>query len=752
MNTSSSGSRPFPTKDEVLAFLQESTGVVGRREIARAFHITGPARAQLRALLKELESEGHLKKGRGKRVTLPGRLPEVGILVISGRGPEGELLCRSARDSTADDPDDETPAVRIELREDRKSSRAEGGPWRVGDRFLARLQAVDDTHYFARPIRRLAQGPVRILGVLSPVSDGLRLVPTARKDLAVYRVDDSRDLEPGTFVEAELLPGRNAGAHTVRILRTLGRETEARFISRVAIETYDIPHVFPAPALEQARAAGAVDLAGREDLRAIPLVTIDGADARDFDDAVFAEPDPSPSNRGGWIVLIAIADVAHYVPPGSPLDREAFERGNSVYFPDCVVPMLPEELSNGWCSLVPGEDRGCLAVRITLDAQGEIRSHRFVRGLMRSAARLTYEQVQKARDGQPDPEVVPFLDTVIAPLYGAWEALDHARRKRGCLELELPEVRVHMNDQGQPTAILPVHRLNSHRLIEDFMIAANVSAAETLERRHEPCLFRVHDQPSPEKARGLADFLREQGLPFTKGTIKQASQFNGLLDLVRNTPREHMVNAMVLRSQAQAEYSPDNIGHFGLSLRRYAHFTSPIRRYADLTVHRALIRVLGLGRDGGEPGASLPLDEIGQHITSTERRAAQAERESVLRATALFLATQCGSFFAARVNGVSRGGLFVTLEETGADGFVPFTGLPPDYYILDESGHRLIGERSNLVFSLGDPITVRLQDVSTASGRLTFEWIEGGTVRKDGGKIRRSARALKDTRPRRGRR
>ncbi|WP_242390479.1 ribonuclease R [Pararhodospirillum photometricum] len=737
---------PFPTREQVLTFIREAEGTVGRREIARAFQISGAQRADLRALLKELEKDGQLQRGRGRRLSPPGTLPEVTVVVLTHCGPEGDLYARPFI-WPGDEP---PPTIVVEAQKRRGHHPAGEREAGVGDRVLARLTRTSETRYEARVIRCLAQAPQRLLGVLVEARDGLRLRPTNRKERDEFRVEpgDAGGAGPGDLVEVELLSQRSLGLRRARVVDRLGERDGPRSISLIAIHTHDLPVDFPEEALAEAEAAQAVGLAGRTDLRDLPLVTIDGEDARDFDDAVFAQADPDPTNPGGWQVVVAIADVAHYVRPGSALDRTAFERGNSVYFPDRVVPMLPEALSNGWCSLRPEEERGCLAAFMTFDAEGTLLRHRFTRGLMRSAARLTYTQMQAARDGQADATTEPLLATVITPLYEAHAALSRARHKRGCLELDLPERRVILDDSGTVIAVAPRARLDSHRLIEDFMIAANVAAAETLEAKGRPCLYRVHDQPTPEKLIALADFLATLSLPFHKGTVQRAGQFNGILERVRGTAHEAMVNDVVLRSQAQAEYSPDNIGHFGLSLRRYAHFTSPIRRYADLVVHRSLIRALGLGEDGLPDGAGEGLAEIGRHITATERRAAQAERDAVSRYTASFLMESVGATFAGRVNGVSRAGLFVTLAETGADGLVPISTLPGDYYRHDETAHCLRGERSGLTFALGNPVTVRLREANPVSGGLVFELLEGGSKEKPRGaaKLRRSARLVQRVR------
>ena len=525
----------------------------------------------------------------------------------------------------------------------------------------------------------------------------------------------------GEIVLAEPLPARALGPRPARIIERLGREDDARAISLICVHAHGIPDRFPPEALAEAAAARGVSPAGREDLRDVPLVTIDGEDARDFDDAVFAAPDAD-----GWRVLVAIADVAHYVRPGSALDYEARERGNSVYFPDRVVPMLPEALSNGWCSLKPREERGCLFVEMRFDLSGTKTGHRFGRGIMRSAAQLTYEQAQAAMDSGVDPEGVP--PGGMAALNGAFRALLEARERRGTLDLELPERRVLLDEAGQVADVVSRARLDAHRLIEEFMIAANVSAAEELERRRQPCMYRIHDQPSPEKLEGLRQFLGTFGISLPPAGQVQARSFSHALEIVRGRPEERLVNEAVLRGQSQAAYSPENIGHFGLALPRYAHFTSPIRRYADLLVHRALVGGLRLGPDGLVEAEVGRFADMGEHITRTERRAAAAERDAVDRYLAAHMAHQVGNHFDARVSGVTRFGLFVTLESNGASGIVPLASLPDDRWTEDEAGRALVGRRTGLRFTLGQAVEARLAEADPRTGSLVFHILGGASA------------------------
>jgi ribonuclease R len=568
----------------------------------------------------------------------------------------------------------------------------------------------------------------RVVGVFEKAGEGGWVVPADRRDKNEYHVSgrDAGGAADGELVAAETLARTRFGAPRARIVDRLGRADGPGAISRLAIASFGIPDEFPKAAIAEAEAAAPVGPSGRADLRALPLVTIDGSDARDFDDAVWAELDTDPANPGGWRLIVAIADVAWYVRPGSALDHEALRRGNSVYFPDRVVPMLPEALSNDLCSLKPAVARACLAVELAIDAAGHKRRHRFVRGLMRSAARLTYEETQAIHDGlRKPPDSVP--PATVAALYGAYDALARARTARGALELDLREDRVVLDAGGRPVAVVPRPRLDSHRLIEEFMILANVAAAEELEARHQPCMYRVHDAPDPEKVASLRNVLEDSGIPglaFAKGQVLTPELFNRVLRRAAATPMAPLVNELVLRAQAQAAYSPDNIGHFGLALRRYAHFTSPIRRYADLLVHRVLIAAAnGAGRDFGL--GALPTavnhDQMaawGEHISTTERRAAAAERAAIERYRTSLLAGEVGAVFAAQISGVAEFGLFVTLAESGANGLVPISTLPPDYYDRHDDPPRLVGRRRRRVFQLGDSVIVRLVEADAIGGRL----------------------------------
>lgn len=713
-------SSPFPTKEQVLTFIKESSEPVGKREIARAFRIKGSDRIQLKALLKDLQAEGKLDRQPARRLTDPGRLPGVMVIEVAGLDEDGELLARPA----VWDSDQPSPTIYLAPERGSRSALA------VGERVLARLKKSGEATYEAQIIRKLDRPQRRVLGLYETGEDGGRLRPTdrrAKRDFLLTK-ENAGGAKVGELVLAEVLPERRGGPRlglrSVRVLERLGRGDDPKALSLITLHEHGLISEFPPEAVAEAEAAGPARLGRREDLRRIPLVTIDGADARDFDDAVFAEPDEDARNPGGWHLLVAIADVAHYVRPGSALDKGAYTRGNSVYFPDRVLPMLPAALSNGWCSLNPKEERPCMAVHLWIDGNGRLLRQRFIRGLMRSAARLTYEEVQNAHDGRPSKgtrsDNAEVMAAVLPALYGAFRALLAAREERGTLELDLPERRVRLAEDGRVLAIEARERLDSHRLIEEFMIAANVAAARELERLGRPCMYRVHDKPDPVRLKALADVLRDMGFRLNAAKVVRPRHLTQILTKVAGKPEAALVSDLVLRSQSQAVYSPENIGHFGLALSHYAHFTSPIRRYADLLVHRALIGGLGLGKDGLPPDAEQGFVEAASHISATERKAAAAERDAVDRFTAAFMRERIGATFSGRINGVTRFGLFITLDENGADGLIPISTLPDDYYDHVEARHSLEGQRWGRVYRLADPVTVRLLEAEPITGGLLF--------------------------------
>ena len=713
-------SASLPSKADILKFIEDSPARVGKREIARAFGIRGAARIELKRLLRELAADGALA-GPRRRLRKSGTLPKVTVVEICDIDVDGELRARPIA------WDDKAPPPPIVMAPTAKGRNARPAPG-LGDRFLARLTAQADGSYEAHIMRRLDAAPSRVLGVVAEVAGGLRLIPTEKRARDEFPIpaDATLGARPGELVVAELRSGRQrrAGPRQATVRERLGSLNAPRSISMIAIHSHAIPTDFPPPALAQARDARPPGLTGRTDLRDLALVTIDPSDARDRDDAVWAAPDDDPKNPGGWQVIVAIADVAASVPVGSALDKAAFERGNSVYFPDRVVPMLPPELSNDLCSLAPGEDRPCIAVRMIFDAQGRHRQHRFMRAVMRSVAALSYAQVQAAADGQPDEATESLARPVIRPLYDAHAALELERSKRAPLDLDLPDWRIELSADGNVANVFHQARFTAHRLIEDFMVQANVCAAASLIDRKVACIFRVHEPPDLEKLEALRDFLATFGYRLARGQTLRPAAFNAILARAADTPNAHVINQVVLRAQSQALYSPHNLGHFGLALHHYAHFTSPIRRYADITVHRALITALGLGGDGGTLDDEARLEGIAEHISMTERRAMAAERDSNDRYLAAFMADRVGATFTARISGVTRFGLFVTLDETGADGLIPISKLTDDYYRHDAARHALIGERGRRQYRLGDAVHVRLAESAPLTGGMRFDILD----------------------------
>ncbi|MGD9502391.1 MAG: ribonuclease R [Methyloceanibacter sp.] len=713
----------LPSRQDILDFLANASSEAGKREIARAFGVTGGNRIALKDMLREMTDEG-LIAGSRRKLTRPGTLPPVTVIEVTSRDADGEFIARPANWDEA-----HGPAPRIIMVEGKRESDPVAG---LGDRVLARITPRGgdaDYPYQARTIKKLARAARSLLGIFRALPGGTGVVdPVDRKQLKEWPVPRgaTSDAENGELVRFEIARASRMGVQTARVTERLGNPEAEQMTSLIAVHAHGIPDRFPDSVLAEAAAAKEPDLKRREDLRHLPLVTIDPVDARDHDDAVFAEADPDPKNRGGWVVIVAIADVAAYVRPGSALDKEAKKRGNSVYFPDRVVPMLPERISNDLCSLVEGEPRPCLAVRMVFDKDGRKLGHRFFRAMMRSAASLTYEQAQAAIDGRADETAAPLLDTVLRPLWGAYASLNLARNERGPLELDLPERKILLDDRGRVRGVATPPRLDAHRLIEEFMIAANVAAAETLEAKRSTLIYRVHDNPSKEKLASLGEFLATIGIKLPKaGTLKPAN-FNRVLADTRATPTAELVAEVILRSQAQAEYAVGNFGHFGLNLRRYAHFTSPIRRYADLIVHRALTRALGLGPDGLTDAEIGELDAIAGHISEMERRAMSAERETADRLIAAYLADRIGATFKARISGLVRTGLFVRLIETGADGFVPASSIGHEYFVHDEVRHALVGEDTGLAYRLGDPVEVRLVEAIPTAGALRFEMLSEG--------------------------
>ena len=702
-----------PDRETLARFVREA-GQVDVSAIALHFGLKGSDRRTVRLMLKELQAEGVLGRRGRKGFAEAGALPPVGVADVVERSPDGDLFVRLKLAG------DDTPLVRLAP----SKTEAQAGAPGLGDRLLVRFERLETGELEAKLIKRLGQSAHKILGVVRKSRRETRLEPVDRrsKESLLLPPFEAEKLKDGDLVLAQPAsgPGHRYGPKPGKVLEVVGHEDDPRAASLIAIYAHGIPIGFSDAAEAEAVAAKEPTLQGRTDLRDVPLVTIDPPDARDHDDAVFAEPDPDPRNEGGWIVWVAIADVAAYVRPDSALDQEARDKGNSVYFPDRVEPMLPHALSSNLCSLREGENRACLAVRMVFNRQGRKVSHRFERGLMRSAAKLSYEQAQTAIDGEPDDKTGPLMDRILRPLWEAYACLKKGRDARAPLEITSTERRIVIGEDGKVASITQRASLEAHKLIEEMMIQANVAAAETLEQRRSPVIYRVHDAPSMEKVQALADFLHTIGIDWSKGEAPRTDRFNRLLAETRGGPHAEIVNEVVLRTQMQAYYSPENIGHFGLNLDRYAHFTSPIRRYADLIVHRSLVSSLGFGEDGLSQRDIARIGETAEMITAAERRAMAAERDATDRYVAAFLSERQGAEFEGRITGVTRFGLFIRLAEVGADGLAPVSTLGDEYFIHDERSHALVGERTRRRWRLGAMVRVRLEEATPLTGGLLF--------------------------------
>ncbi len=753
----------LPSREVILRFIADHPQKASKRELAKAFGLKGDSRVELKQLLRDLEQEGMLQKTR-KSLIRPGALPPVTVLDITTRDKDGELIGRPA-----EWPDEMGVAPAVAIRQSSspagRNGKGKAPVAGMGDRILAKIFAATDRGgpaYTARIIKILDKRRGALLGVFKDApGGGGRLLPIERRgEEMLIDPDDKGGAKDGDLVEVEVARLRSFGLPRAKVLSIVGSVASEKAISMIAIHAHGIPYIFPPAVVAEADDAKPATMSHREDWRDVPLITIDPADAKDHDDAVYAELDPSPDNEGGVIVTVAIADVSYYVRPNSPLDREALKRGNSVYFPDRVVPMLPERISNDLCSLREGQDRPALAVRMTFSKEGRKAGHTFHRVMMKSAAKLSYQQAQAAIDGNPDDKAGPLLEPILKPLWHAYEVMKRGRERRQPLELDMPERKIQLKPDGTVDRVVVPPRLDAHKLIEEMMIQANVAAAETLEKKKQPLIYRVHDGPSLAKQEILREFLATLGISLAKGGNMRANNFNGILAKAEDTPHQTMVNEMVLRSQSQAIYSPENIGHFGLNLMKYAHFTSPIRRYADLIVHRALVGSLGFGAGGITPEEEAALDDIAAEISTFERRAMAAERETVDRLIAHHLAGRIGEEFDGRVGGVTKSGLFVALPDYGADGFIPISTLGMDYFIYDEAHQALSGEKTGLGYRLGDSVRVKLVEAIPLAGALRFEMVSEGrkmptavrSFHKGGRRDASRARKQAGTRPPRGRR
>ncbi|WP_294215331.1 ribonuclease R family protein [uncultured Sphingomonas sp.] len=692
----------LPTQAQILDFITQSEVPAGKREIAKAFGLTAQEKIALKAMLKDMADEGLIDSAPGRAFHKMGGLPKVTVLRIADVDDGGNVW------AVPDRWEADGPVPRLRIRERKR------GALGIGERILARTEEAGNG-WIAHPMKVLAKASEQILGVLRQEGERFWLTGVEKKERREFPVSDTGGAAAGDLVMAEM--GGRPPRITVRVVQRLGDPFAPRSFSLIAIHKLGIPDVFTGDTLDEAKRVSALPLGeDREDLTHLPIVAIDPVDARDHDDAVWA----APHEDGGWQAVVAIADVSFYVRPGSELDREARRRGNSVYFPDRVVPMLPEILSAEVCSLKEGEDRAALVCHLHISKSGKLESWRFARARVRIAANLAYEEAQATIDA----DAGAMID-VLRPLWACWRALAKARDAREPLDLDLPERRVVLDEQGRIMSVAPRERLDAHRLIEDYMIAANVAAAKALEAKKAPVMYRVHEPPSREKLVALKDYLETFDVPFALGQVIRPATFNHILDRIGDADFRPQVMEQVLRTQTQAYYAPANQGHFGLSLGSYAHFTSPIRRYADLVVHRALVAAYGLGEGGLTKADAEAMEQIGTTISALERRAMEAERDTIDRYVAAFLAERVGETVSARITGVQNYGFFATVEGIGGDGLMSVRDLGGEYFRFDEAARTLTGEDSGEQYALGQRLELRLAEANPVSGALRFE-LPGG--------------------------
>ena len=711
----------LPTRQQILDFLAESDRPADKREIGKAFGLHGQDKIALKRLLRDMGDEGLIDSGPGRAFHRMGGIPKVTVLRIVDIDDAGRVFAVPERWEAEEAP----PRLRVMERKGRGSALG------VGDRILSRTEEGRDG-WVAHPMKKLMRGSELVLGVVHREGDRHWLRPVEKKERRELPIADLGGAQVGDLVLAEKTgrPPRIAA----RVDTVLGDPFAPRSFSLIAIHKHEIPHVFSDGLLAEAERVAKQPLGEREDLTHIPIVAIDPADARDHDDAVWAAADDDPANEGGWKAIVAIADVSFYVRPGSALDKEARKRGNSVYFPDRVVPMLPETLSADICSLKEGEDRAALVCHLQVTKAGALKSWRFTRARVRIAANIAYEDAQAAIDG-PDrievasptcsmPDIPPvdpgLVESTLKPLWACWRAMYKAREKRGPLELDLPERRVMLDEKGRILSVAPRERLDAHKLIEDYMIAANVAAAKALEAKKAPVMYRVHEPPSREKLVALKDYLKTFQIEFALGQVIRPNTFNAIIDRLGDADFRPQVMEQILRTQTQAYYAPQNQGHFGLALGSYGHFTSPIRRYADLVVHRALVRAYRLGEGGLSDEEAAAMEVTGELISNLERRAMVAERETLDRYVAAFLADQVGAVVDCRITGVQSFGFFATVEGLGGDGLVPASGLGDEYFRYEEASQRLVGDESGEAYALGQRLKLRLVEADPVSGALRF--------------------------------
>jgi len=716
----------LPTPKQILDFIEQSGQPAGKREIARAFGLSGHEKILLKSLLKDMADEGLIDSAPGRAFHKAGGVPRVTVLRVVSVD-DGQVWAEPESWHA------ETPKPRLRVIErGRRSALA------LNDRILARTEEAGKGHV-AHVMKKLERSAELVLGVVRKEGDRFFLTPVDKKERRELPISELKDAQPGDLVLAE--PSGRAPRTTARVDAILGDPFAPRSFSLIATHKFGLRDEFRTEAIVEAKHVAVQRLGeDREDLTHLPIVAIDPEDARDHDDAIWASP---REDGDGWDAIVAIADVSFYVRPGSELDREARARGNSVYFPDRVVPMLPHELSSDICSLKQGETRAAMACHLHVGKDGALKSWRFSRAKICVAANIAYEDAQAAMDSAGEktvesasspcsmpplegPVSAELVDRALKPLWACWRALLAARNKREPLELDLPERRVMLDEKGRILSVAPRERLDAHRLVEDFMIAANVAAAKALERKKAPVMYRVHEAPGREKLVALKDYLATFDIEFALGQVIRPAIFNRIIERIgEEHPARHEIMEQVLRTQMQARYAPDLFGHFGLALPSYAHFTSPIRRYADLLVHRALVTSYKLGDGGLPPADAEKFVEIGEQISILERRAMEAERETIDRYVAAFLADKVGQILRCRITGVQPFGFFATVEDLGGDGLVPAAILGNEYFRYDEAARALVGEETGETYRVGQHLELKLTEANPASGALRFELPEG---------------------------
>ena len=708
----------LPTKQDLLLWLKDNPNKVSKREIAKAFSITGSYKIGLKKLILDLENEREARS-KSNSESFISVIPSTVICIVKGPDKDGDIFLDLLDWSEGE----EIPKIFY-------FERSGSIPVSVGDRILCELTKVEgkDYHYEAKLIRRISKtnNSSKIIGVFRVSSSGGTLEALSKRLNTIWTIPRNavNGSVDGDIVEAEQTsPKSRFGMSKARVISILGKTDDSKAISLIAIHEHSIVNEFSKEALSEAVNSAPVTLVDRDDLRHIPFVTIDPADARDHDDACYVELDLDVENKGGFIVWIAIADVAHYVQPNSLLDGEARNRGNSTYFPDRVVPMLPENLSADLCSLHEGEDRPCLALKMILDSGGKKTSQQFFRGLMRSRGSLVYREVQEAIDGNPSKKIQPILESIIKPLYKCYEVLQNTTKERGPLILDLPERKILLDDSGKVASIEFLDRLDAHKVVEELMILANVAAAEELFNNKSYFLYRIHEEPEKEKVNTLREIVKSCGLSFSKGQVLKTHHLNSLLCNAKETEYSELVSMSILRSMPQAYYGAQPIGHFGLALRRYTHFTSPIRRYADLVTHRAIIETINRGQNPLYEFDPVELEAIGESISICERKSMLAERDTVDRYLAAFFSDRLGLEVLGTISGVARFGIFVKIDESGADGLVPVSTIGNEYFRYSREKQVLVAERTGLVLGLGKRVLVRLVETNALTGGLTLQLI-----------------------------